>query len=278
MTINDHQLQPKDNQMALLKNGQTEIYYETHGNGEPLLLIAGLASDSQSWATVLPDLSKEFKIIVFDNRGVGRTKCPVNQITIEGMADDAVALLDHLKIDIAHIVGHSMGGFVAQHICINHPQRVDKLVLAATSAVTSERDKSLLIDMVKYWENGMDRELWFRNLFYWIFSPRFFQSADYVAEIVNMAIQYPWPQNLDQFSKQVEAINMFNCSADISKIKNKTLVISGEEDVLFPTAEMFKGLSAINGAGFVTVQNAAHAIFIENPEGFVNSIINFLKN
>lgn len=262
--------------MALLKNGQAEIYYESQGDGEPLLLIAGLASDSQSWAMVIPDFSKKYKVIVMDNRGSGRTKCLVNQITIQGMADDSIALLNHLKIDKAHILGHSMGGYVAQHICINHPERVDNLVLAATSSVTSERDKSLLIDMVKYWENGMDRELWFRNLFYWIFSPHFFKSADYVAENVNMAIQYPWPQNLEQFSKQVEIINMFNSSAGLPKIKNKTLVISGAEDVLFPTTEMFKALSAIKEAEFVTIQNAAHALFIENPEGFVESVVKFL--
>lgn len=264
--------------MSILKNGQAEIYYEVHGNGEPLLLIAGLASDSQSWAMVIPELSKEHRVITFDNRGCGRTKCPVNQITIQGMADDSIALLNHLKIDKAHILGNSMGGYVAQHICINHPERVNKLVLAATSAFTGERNKSLFIDMVKHWENGMDRELWFRNLFYWIFSPKYFNSADFVAEIVNMAIRYPWPQNLEQFSKQVEIINMFNCSADLSKIKIKTLIISGAEDVLFPTAEMFKALSAIKASEFVTIQNAAHALFIENPEGFVSSIINFLKN
>lgn len=263
--------------MATLKNGQAEIYYKTRGNGEPLLLIAGMASDSVSWATVIPKISKEFRLIAFDNRGIGRTKCPISQITIEGIVDDAIALLNHLKIDKAHILGHSLGGFVAQHICIHHPERVNHIILAATSVSMSERNKSILNDWVKYWDDGMDMELWFRNLFYWIFSHRFFDSPDFVAENVNMAINYPYPQSLEQFRKQVEIINTFNCSAGISEIKNKALIISGVEDILFPTTEVFSAFSIFEKVKFVTIKNAAHAIFIENPEAFSNSIISFLK-
>ncbi len=263
--------------MATLRNGESEIYFEVHGSGEPLLLIAGLASDSQSWITVVPELSKHFKTIIFDNRGAGRTKCPVTDISIEAIASDAVALLRHLSLSRAHVLGHSMGGYVAQYLAVNHPERVDKLILAATSSFTGQRNKSLLRDMITLRGSGMNMELWYRNLFYWIFSPHFFVNPDFVAENVKLAVDYPYPQTLAQFSKQVEIISRFDMSQKLSHIKAETLILTGEEDLLFPTSEVFNAFSILKRTKFVTISHAGHAMFLENQSGFLNEITGFLQ-
>ena len=132
---------------AKIKN--IDCYYEIYGEGVPMLLIGGLASDSQSWQGVIDGLMKDFKIIVFDNRGVGRTKCPEGSFDVKTMAEDAVMLLDSLGIEKANILGHSMGGYIAQEIAIAHPGRVDKLILESTAAVTSERNKTLFTNLVR---------------------------------------------------------------------------------------------------------------------------------
>jgi len=101
-----------------------DVSYRVEGEGEPLVLIMGFSAEGDSWA---------FQRKV-DNRGVGKSSKPAGAYTIMGMADDAVGLMDHLGIHKAHILGVSMGGLIAQEIAINHPERVMKLILAATYA------------------------------------------------------------------------------------------------------------------------------------------------
>jgi len=150
-----------------------DLYYEIHGKGEPLMLIAGLASDSQSWQPIMEDLSRNYRVITPDNRGVGRTKPSDINISIQQIADDCISLVRHLGLSSVNMLGHSMGGFVALDCAIRYPEYISKLILAGTSAFNSERNNALLLDWVSYLESGMDLKLWFRNTFYWIFSNRF---------------------------------------------------------------------------------------------------------
>src|SRR5262245_65021527 len=102
--------------MSSSRIGEIEIYYEEHGSGDPLLLIMGLAADSQAWVFQLPAFAERFRTIAFDNRGVGRSSKPAGPYSIHQMADEAAALLDHLGIESAHVIGVSMGGMIAQEL------------------------------------------------------------------------------------------------------------------------------------------------------------------
>src|SRR6185436_10915738 len=96
--------------MSIVKIGANDIYAEEHGEGDPLLMIMGLAADSTAWLYQVPDFARRYRTITFDNRGVGRSAKPAGPYSIHEMADDAAGLLDHLKISRAHVIGISMGG------------------------------------------------------------------------------------------------------------------------------------------------------------------------
>ncbi len=110
------------------------IDYSDVGNGRTLILVNGLGGTKRLWRRQTRLFKKYFRTITFDNRGVGKSDRPVGPYTIKMMADDTVGLMDYLRIERAHILGESMGGMIAQELAINHPERVDKLVLACTYA------------------------------------------------------------------------------------------------------------------------------------------------
>src|SRR5262245_57316151 len=102
--------------MPRLQAHGIEIFYDVHGAGEPLLLIAGFACDHTIWSAVCPLLASRYRVIVFDNRGVGQTSAPEAAMTIPQMAEDAAGLLDGLGLGRVHVAGHSMGGMIAQEL------------------------------------------------------------------------------------------------------------------------------------------------------------------
>jgi pimeloyl-ACP methyl ester carboxylesterase len=110
-----------------------DIYYEIHGSGDPLILINGLGYDLWMWHKMVPGLAEHFQAIVFDNRGVGQTDKPEGPYTAQLLADDTAGLLEALGIPQAAVLGHSMGGFVAQALALSRPELVSKLILSATN-------------------------------------------------------------------------------------------------------------------------------------------------
>ena len=253
-----------------------EIYYETHGEGPPLLLVAGLASDSQSWQPVLDALAARHRVIVFDNRGAGRTAPQAAATGISRMADDCIGLARQLGIGKFHLLGHSMGGFIALETAARFPDHVDKLIVVAAAAAGSARNHSLFADWAADRTAGMDPERWFRNFFYWIFSAGFFDDAKSVQVALRFALDYPYPQSPAAFASQVRAMADFDCREGLCSIRAKTLVLAGSEDLLFPPKVCRELAGAIPQAEFSQIEQAAHAIFVEKPNDFAAAVMGFL--
>ena len=253
-----------------------ELYYEVQGDGIPLFLIAGLASDSQSWQPILGELTSRCQVITVDNRGVGRTSPVDAQTSIHTMASDCIALIRHLGLESVNILGHSMGGFVAQDCAIHYPEHVDKLILAATSSYNSRRNNDLFSNWACSLEAGLDLKIWFRSIFYWILSERFFEDEKAIGEAVQFEVDYPYPPNAVAFRRQVDAIVDFNCTDKLNTIAAKTLVVGGNEDLLFPVQVCNDLARKIPGAALKVINNAAHSIYLENPNVFITTVLNFL--
>lgn len=109
------------------------LYYEVEGDGEPVILVPGFASGRSIWSRQTPALSRNFRVISFDPRGVGESDKPEGELSITLLADDLAHLLLALNIHRAHIVGASFGGFVAQEFALKYPLMTRKLVLCCTS-------------------------------------------------------------------------------------------------------------------------------------------------
>jgi len=253
-----------------------DLYYEIHGVGEPLMLVAGLASDSQSWLPVMEELSRHFLVITPDNRGTGRTVPQDIDTSIRQMADDCIALAEHLGFSSFSLLGHSMGGFIAMDMSIRYPDAIKNLILAGTSTSNSKRNNTLFSDWVSILESGMDKTQWFRTLFYWLFTERFFENSKTVNTALSYAVQYPYPQSAIAFKKQVEALKSFDCFGRCSAITARTLVIGGEKDILFPPDVSAALAQAIPGATLSIIEDAAHSIHMEQSKAFTDRVLDFL--
>ncbi len=135
--------------------GDIVFYYETFGEGYPLVLIRGLGSNADHWYEQVPVLSREYRVIVFDNRGVARSSDPGGELSILTMAQDVLGILDYLQIESAHVFGLSMGGMIAQELAIHYPGRVNGLILASTHCggphqiTASAEVGSIFMDMIQ---------------------------------------------------------------------------------------------------------------------------------
>ncbi|MFT3879606.1 MAG: alpha/beta fold hydrolase [Gemmatales bacterium] len=127
--------------MPIIQANSVDLYYESIGTGEPLLLIAGFACDHTIWAKVVPALARLYRVISIDNRGMGQSPASKTPASVRDMAEDAAGVLKALGLGPVHVAGHSMGGMIAQELALAHPELVRSLSLLASFAQTDARGK-----------------------------------------------------------------------------------------------------------------------------------------
>lgn len=252
-------------------NGAT-IHYELIGSGPPLLMLAGLASDGASWGPLTPLLAERFRLILIDNRGSGRTRCP-GPIAVPDMADDAAALLDRLDIAQASIIGHSLGGGLGLSLAARHPDRVKRLVTMATGAVTP-RIHALFADLLLvYRENAP--ETYFRLLFQWLFSEPFFADPASVTAAAEASAAYPYRQSPDDFARQLTALQTAP-RIELSTVRCPVLALAAGRDLLGPPDAVRALHAPIPDHRVAIIETAAHSIHWEAPEAVAQSIVDFV--
>lgn len=262
--------------MPIAKLEKINLYYEVHGIGEPIVFIPDLLESSQSWQFVANKLAKHFQLILIDNRGVGRSDKSETEFSISDMAGDVIALLDFLKIQKSHILGHGMGGFIAQEIAINYPERLLKLVLEATAPYPNARQKQLLNNFNSLLEKETDRTLWFRNYFLWIYSAQYLENSDFINALIEFNLSYVNPTEITDFKFQTDAISAYDSSDQLGKIKAETLIIIAEEDILTLNTDSEKLYQGISMASYpVYFERSGHSVHNENPTNFIHTLLGF---
>ena len=257
--------------MPQFQRSDATIHYEIAGDGPPFLLIAGTASDSASWGPLLPLLPGR-QLVMPDNRGSGRTESK-GPIDIDQIVEDTVALLDHLGIAEADIVGHSLGGMIGLRLAARYPDRVRRLVTLTSGNVPGAKERALFRDMERHYFT-MPPEDWFRLLFQWLFSTPFFADEANIAAAAAASIAYPWRQSPENFARQVKAIDRM-AAEDLRKIRCPVLAVSGSLDLLVPPAAVTAGHKGVRNLTLTTLP-AAHSIHWEAPQAVADAINGFL--
>ncbi len=287
----------KNHNSGKVEINDINIYYEIHGEGEPILLIEGLGYSSWMWFKQIPAFFKEYKVIVFDNRGVGNTDKPDSRYTIEMMADDAAGLLKTLGLDSAHILGVSMGGFIAQEMVLRYPDMAKSLVLVSTSfggRDSMPRGSSLWNSFIKLWglmpgvlefsgkgsipminSFGLTHEKKIRYGLSLAFTPEYFKNhAKEVDRIVEWRLNNPQPSYA--WKHQLMAGINFDTADRVCQIKTTTLVVTGSEDRVVPSEISMRLTERIPNSRLITLEGTGHLLFIEQAEEFNKIVLDFL--
>ena len=250
-------------------------YYEEAGSGDPLVLIMGLGGDLQGWALTAPALAKQFRVITYDNRGAGRTSAPDKPYSIAGMADDLAALLDALKIDKAHILGYSMGGMIAQEFALKYPNRVNRLILLATSAGPDGYSRTIVKNWVNARRSNMSREQIARNGAPFVYTAELLDDSDRFDRAIQNSVSNPYAQQDHAYMRQADAILNFSTADRLGNIKAETLIVVNKEDILIPPRNGKKLNSGISGSKLLEL-DGAHAGVIEYPNEHNDAFLQFL--
>jgi pimeloyl-ACP methyl ester carboxylesterase len=258
-----------------------KLYYESHGAGEPLILIPGFAAGAWTWFEQTEELSKTFRVVTFDPRGVSRSALGENltgTISLPTIADDIAGLLDVLEIEKASVLGVSFGGFVAQEFALKFPERLKKLILACTSFGGKNHvapDLEVLAAFVA--ADDLNKEERVRRFMIPAFTPEFAAArADIIEKVCRLRVENVVPENV--YSEQLNAAVTFDAERRVSQIQAETLVLTGDRDIVVPPQNSFNLAKAIPKATLKIVENGSHMFFIENATEFNQAVIEFLKN
>ena len=253
----------------------TRIAYALAGSrdAEPLLMIHGLGADTRGWIMQRRALASRFRLILVDNRGVGRSGRPPGPYGIETMAADAMAVLDHAGYRSAHVLGASMGGIISQAVAVRHPERVRSLVLACTAC----RHHPWRIDLLRRWAeeaeaHGMP-EFVRRNLS-WLVGPRSLKRLwPAMAVLAPLAFNVP----VEAFVAQIDGILDMDdgLREELERVDVPTLVMSGSQDVLTTQGDGEEIASLIPGAELVVLRGGAHLFMVEQASAFNRTITDF---
>lgn len=257
------------------------IDYSVEGRGEPLFLIMGFAGSKMAWYFQRRDFRKHFQVVTFDNRGVGQSDQPTGPYSMQMFADDTVGLMDHLGIDKAHVLGVSMGGMIAQHIALSHPERVRKLVLGCTFA--SRQDgfghSEEYMKRLGLSEEASDdelRQIEPKKLMGMVVSLAFNDRLLGMAAAPLLSI-FAGRMATEGVRGQFEAILGHDTLERLPAIQAPTLVIVGAQDRLINPTSSDVLAGAIPGARLVKIEGGSHAFFVSKRGRFNREVLDFLQ-
>lgn len=261
--------------MPVIGQGDAAIYYEDHGAGFPVLLIPGLGGVCTCFAAQVPVFAREFRVVIHDHRGTGRSARPLMPYSVEQMTADVLRLMDGLKIERAHVVGHSTGGAIGQTMAIDYPDRIAGFVGANTWThcdpffryVFRYRRGLLERGLVDAYASGTSLLLW---------------PAEWIAANIErvereekiMRDNFPDPRVV---MARIDAICNFDCRDGLPRIKSPTLIFGSEDDSITPAYFSRDLAKRIPGAKLEMLASGGHSSYQTTVDQWNGIVLDFLR-
>jgi pimeloyl-ACP methyl ester carboxylesterase len=260
--------------------GPLDVYFEEEGRGEPVVLIGGLTSTLELWWAQRAALAREFRVILPDNRGSGRTRIPHDD-GVRGparFASDVRGLLDALGLERVHLIGASMGGMVAQQFAVDSPERLQTLSILCShcggaAAVPASADAvERMLRGASSDASAAERRAWLETQFH----PAAFRESPGVIERA-LANRRAHPHTRAELERRIRGMQGWDVSDRLRELRVPALVMTGDADLLVPPESSRAIAERIPGAELVIVADAGHRFFQEKPAATNVALLGFLR-
>jgi aminoacrylate hydrolase len=255
--------------------GDVEIYYESHGRGDPVLLVSGLGGLGSYWNPNIPAFSARHRVVIHDHRGTGQSTRSKIRYSVDQMTDDLLRLMDHLKIERAHLVGHSTGGAIGQTLAATRPERLATLVLYATWTRPDpffrrffEERRALL--------TAAGTAAYVHSTPLFIYPDWWINQNTSLLEEREKATLPSYPP-VEIVASRIDAIVAFDRTADLPRIKTPTLVICARDDFVTPPYFSEALSRAIRGAQLEILDRGGHCASETALDDFNQVVLDFLN-
>lgn len=260
--------------MPTITAGGVELAYRLDGEGfETLVLVNGLADTKETWEAQLPAFAERYRVVSFDNRGVGESSCPPGPYTTAQMAEDLAGLVDGLGIQRFHLLGVSMGGMIAQEYAIAHPERL----LSASFCCTYSYPGPFCQRMFACWRDlvpSLGVGFTQREVLLWAFTTDFFEERTAELEEIE-ALMAQNPQPADGYLAQLAAIETHDTRGRLAAVTCRSMTLVGEDDILIYPKLSRRLHDELPSSTWVEVPGG-HACLWEYPDAFNQAVLRFL--
>jgi pimeloyl-ACP methyl ester carboxylesterase len=264
--------------MPTVRANNVNLYYETTGQGEPLVLIPYLAADQACYAFQVAEYAKHFTCISVDLRGAGQSDKPSGPYSTELFADDVAAFMQAIGVDKAHVSGLSLGAAVGMWLAAKHPEKVKSLSLHSSWPKTDLYLKTI-VETWRVMAKGLDSvpEMVIQGIFPWCFTPGLYNDKpDTIKGLADFVRSRP-VQPVDAFMSESDAVINHDCLSGLSRIKAPTQITFGRFDMVTSTrfADTLRG--GIKGSEVHIFEDCSHAPIYENVPAFNQKTLDFLR-
>lgn len=253
-----------------------KTYYEIHGEGDPLIFIAGLSADHTVYQEIAQHFTDNYQVILFDNRGVGQSDVPLGPYSIEQFADDIALLMGKLSIKKAHFFGNSMGGFILQTLAYRMPHLVRSAIISNSPMSRESSFQYFVQAMSELLHAEVPKAAISKAFFSWIFSYRFLSQPGVLDALIALSINNPYPITSTGFDGQCGALLNFCSRPWAGQISVPSLVLGADQDLIFRESLTKALADAIPHAEYYCFKECGHLPFIEYPEHFTAVVKEFL--
>lgn len=249
--------------MPDLDRPDARLHYEVSGRGPPVLMVAGFMSDSASWAPLLPLLEPHLTLIRPDNRTTGRTTPWDAPVSMEHWVGDLAALLDHLDLPRAHVVGHSLGGNIGWALAATAPERVASLLTLGSAPIATLRNTDLFRALIAIRRSDAPPDTWLRALFPWLFSEDVYWTRGAVSAAIEAALSYPHAQSADAMEHQLNVMKTVDPAPFEAPPPVPFHAVLSRDDLLVP---LDRSLPSLEGVRTTILDGPGHSIHWDAPE------------
>lgn len=257
--------------------GELTFWVEQTGRGAPVLLISGLGYSSWCWTELRDALQADFRVVTFDNRGTGRSSKPPGPYSMAMLADDAARVLERCDLADAHVLGHSMGGYIALHLALRHPKKVRSLILVGTSRGGRDTEpvpEETQADWTRY--RGLPPAEYARSTMPHSFAPGWTDAhPERFEHYLEERLRHPTPPEA-WLAQYLACVDHVIRGVDVRGVGVPALVMHGTADRVVPYRNGELLARSLPAAEWVSLEGAGHLPYLEDPPGFAARVRAFL--